>query len=310
MTTERPTLRFGVATVAVRDDLTPYDEVFVPEWDENFQVDDRLFETLAVCAADDIPALLVGPAGCGKTQGVRMIAALLNQPVRKISLNADVRSSDFVGQKSIDVDEATGTSIVTFKDGILPDAMRRGHWLVLDEFDATPPGIAFVLQSVLEPGHVLTLLDNYGEVVTPHPSFRLFATGNTIGKGDESGLYTGTNVMNEATLDRFVTIECTYVVPSVECEILTSKTGVAAQIAKRLVDVATLVRQGFDKNECFCTFSTRRLLAWAAFTTRFGANDAAVVRGYKLAVASKLGREDRLYVAGVVQRVIGLDVAR
>jgi cobaltochelatase CobS len=310
---EHNELQIGVARVRVRAELNDYDRRHVPDFDEDYQIDDAMLEALAVCAADDLPALLVGPTGCGKSSGVQLLAALMEQPVRRVNLHGDTRASDLIGEKVLDVDPKSGQATVQWRDGVLPDAMRRGHWLILDEFDATPASIAMVLQAVLEPGHKLVLAANHGEVVDPDPNFRIFATANTLGRGDSSGMYAGTNLMNEATLDRFVVMSCGYPKAKDEAKILTDKCKVDAVTAERMVSVAGLVRSGYDKGEAFCTFSTRRLLAWARLAARFNDTPAsksvsskAVAKAYKLAVHPKLGTEDAQYVGGVVQRVMGI----
>lgn len=309
MTTEVRELQIGVARLTVRGDLTEYDRDFVPPFDDLYHLDDDALETLAICAADDMPALLVGPTGCGKSTLIQMLGALLDQPVRRVNLHGDVRASDLLGEKVLDVDPKSGQTTVQWRDGVVPDAMRRGHWLILDEYDACPSAIAMTLQAVLETGHRLVLAANHGEFVKPHPAFRMFATGNTLGRGDDTGLYTGSNLMNEATLDRFVIMTRGYPVAAAEAQVLVDKCGVEAETARRLVQVATMVRNGCDKGEAFCTFSTRRLLAWAKLTVRYAAGGppgrGAVARAYRLAVGSKLGKEDAVYVAGVVQRVLG-----
>lgn len=300
--------KFGPAVLAMNDTVDPQDEVHVPTWDDKYHVQEDSLENIALCVEQDIPVLLTGPTGCGKSTLIMALASILNQPTRRVNLHGDVRSVDFLGQKVIDVDEQ-GNSVVTWRDGVLPDAMRRGHWLILDEFDAAPASIAMVLQSVLEPGHTLVLTSNHGEVVRPHPGFRVFATANTIGRGDDSGLYAGTNVLNEATLDRFVVEACDYPSAAVEAKIVSEKAGMDKELAKELVKVAGYVRAGFGKQECFCTFSTRRLIAWASLIACFATVlpvKEAVARAYRLAVDSKLGPEDAQYVRGVAARVLDL----
>lgn len=300
--------KFGPAILAMNDHLDPAEAVHVPDWDDKYHFQEASLENIALCVEQDIPVLLTGPTGCGKSTLVQALAAIVNQPTRRVNLHGDVRSVDFLGQKVIDTDE-NGNSVVVWKDGVLPDAMRKGHWLILDEFDAAPASIAMVLQAVLEPGHTLVLSANHGEVVRPHENFRIFATANTIGRGDDSGLYAGTNVLNEATLDRFVVEACDYPEPVIETRIVMEKAGIEKALAEQLVKAAVLVRKGYDNEECFCTFSTRRLIAWASVAARFTTvtdGKQALSRAYKLTVDSKLGKEDAEYVRGVVGRVLDL----
>lgn len=307
-------LQIGAARLTVCDGLDDYDRAFVPSWDEDFQVDDDLLEAVAISAADDLPALIVGPAGCGKTSLVRALGAICNAPVRRVNMKNDMRSSHFLGEKVVDIDLHTNAQVVLWRDGVLPEAMRRGHWLLVDEIDACPAGILMVLQSVLEPGHPLCLAENHGEIVQVHPDFRIFATANTLGHGDESGLYAGTQVLNEATLDRFaITVRQGYLSADREIEVLSAKAHLPPDVAAQLVQIAGLVRNGSQHDECACTFSTRRLIAWGQLSVRLGRSkrpDAiAMARAFRLAVANKLNDGDADYVANVVQRVLGVSVA-
>ena len=305
---EKQVLQFGAGSVELRTDLTDYDRDFIPTVDENFHIDEAHFENLAVCVENDLNALLVGPTGCGKSEAIKFLAALVDQPLRRVNLHGDFRAADLIGEKVLEPDPETGSDRIVWRDGILPDAMRRGHWIILDEFDACPASIAMTVQAVLEPGHPLTLAANHGEVVKVHPNFRVFATGNTLGRGDESGLYTGTNMLNEATLDRFIVIECNYLEQELEEAVLMSKAGVSEPQARKFVEVARLVRQGLKDGEVFSTFSTRRLLAWSTLTMKFGGDEFAAAKAFKLTVANKLGSEDREFFSGVVQRVVGVEL--
>lgn len=288
--------------------IDPEDRPYVPKWDEGYEPDKGLLSDIALCVEQDLNLLLTGPTGCGKTSSVLALAALLGQPVERVNLHGDVRSGDFLGEKVVELDEATGQAVVVWRDGVLPRAMRTGRWLVVDEIDAAPASILMTLQSVLEPWRRLTLSANHGEVVVPIPGFRLIATANTIGRGDETGLYVGTNVLNEATLDRFVVRECGYLSQGREIRLLQGRTGISRDLATKMVAVADLIRSGAQREECYTTFSTRRLVSWAALVVCLGGRPADVRRGYRLAVAGKLSAEDRSYVAAIVQRIFGIDL--
>ena len=307
-TQEKNILQFGAGSVELRNDLTDYDRDHIPSIDENFHIDEAHFENLAVCIENDLNALLVGPTGCGKSTAIEFLAGLVDQPVRRVNLHGDFRAADLLGEKVLEPDEETGSDSIVWRDGVLPDAMRRGHWIILDEFDACPASIAMTVQAVLEPGHPLTLAANHGEVVPVHPNFRVFATGNTLGRGDESGLYAGTNMLNEATLDRFIVIDCDYPSEQLETDIIVSKTGLSRSMAALMVESAIIIRRALVEGDVFSTFSTRRLLAWASLTMKFGGDTFAAGKAYKLTVSNKLGTEDREFFAGVVQRVMGVNV--
>jgi cobaltochelatase CobS len=297
-------LYFGTASLAIQPDHTdPLDVEHVPVHDDEYKFwNKEALEATATAIELDLNLLKVGPTGCGKTSLVEELAALINQPVKRVNMDGDVRSSDFLGQTMITVDETTGQSITRWEDGLLPTAMRRGWWLILDELDAAPPQILFALQAVLEKGHRLVLKENGGEIVAAHPRFRIIATANTLGKGDQSGFYAGTNVLNEATLDRFgIVVRCAYPTVQQEASIIRAKTGIDTATAKQMCKVAKMVRAGAENDECFCTFSTRRILNWAALAVKMG----DVARAAKFTVLQRLAGEDEDYVGGVIQRVIG-----
>lgn len=296
-------LYFGTARLQIMAELSEQDQAQVPEHDENYRFwNKEALEAAATAIELDLNLLMVGPTGCGKTSMVEELGALVNHPVKRVNLDGDVRSSDFLGQMMIVVEPETNQTVTEWVDGVLPQAMRNGWWLILDEMDAAPAPILMTLQAVLENGHRLTLKENGGETIKAHPNFRVIATANTLGRGDESGLYVGTNVLNEATLDRFgIVIEYGYAPVNQEAAIIRVKTGVDAATAKAMCDVAKKVRDGRDNDECTCTFSTRRILNWATLTQKLG--DAG--KAARFAVLQRLGSDDREYVAGVMQRVMG-----
>jgi cobaltochelatase CobS len=298
------TLSFGKVSLKMR----PLDasNLFIPRHDEKYQPDDRLFEYVALGVQQNTPVLLVGPTGCGKSSAVQEMAAILNQPLRRVSLNGDFAAADFLGEKTIQVDPESGQSVVDWQDGVLPQAMREGHWLLVDEIDSAHPSVLFALQVVLE-GAALTLAGNGGEVVEPHPDFRFFATANTIGVGDDTGLYTGTKILNEATLDRFgIVHRVGYLPEAEEVKVVMDKSGMTDRaLARGLVKVAHEVRNGFEMKAVFCTFSTRRLINLAKAIVKLG----DIKRGFQVAVLARLRPEDAEYVKGIGQRVLGSVIA-
>lgn len=299
--------RIGVAHLKKRDGLTDLDKAYVPAHDTSYifgDVEMENWEDIAVGIEDNEPVYIGGPTGCGKTMGVMQMAAALNQPVRRIQLNRDFKVGEFVGRGTLVTDDE-GNTITGWKDGVLAEAMRNGWWLLLDEIDQAHPDVLMKLQAVLE-GSPLVLTENFGEVVRPHESFRMIATANTFGRGDEAGLYVGAKIMNEATMDRFgVVIKAEYPKMETEVKIINCRTGLQKKEAGKMVKVAHKVRESLEKEECCCTFSTRRLVAWAHKTMRYG-GDAR--RASKTAILNKMETEDARFVNHLIQRYFGGEV--
>jgi cobaltochelatase CobS len=303
-------LEFGVATLYQRTGLDDdEDKPFVPVHDDDWQIGPvvmDIWEAMAVAIESGENSLLVGPTGCGKSQGAEQLGSICGQPVFRLGCHGQITTEDFLGRVEVAIDPETGMNFTKWIDGILPRAMRRGWWLLLDELDAAPPNVMFVLQGVLENEHKLVLPQNGGEVVEPHPDFRFIATANTLGRGDETGLYAGTFVLNEAFLDRFgVCVACDYPEPETEANILAVKAGIPRGDARRMVECAVRVREALSNGDCYCTFSTRRLVAWATKSVKFGGDRDAVRKAAKLTVTNKLGNGDKEFVESVIQRHFG-----
>lgn len=326
------------AAVSIRFDHTPHDRKFVPEWDDQYEPNEEILERLAICIRDDQPVLLVGPKGCGKTTAVEALAAAVKQPLRRINLTNQTRVRDFVGYRTLEYEEDDDGNVrqfISWVDNILPDSARNNHWLLIDEIDAAPPGVSLVLQSVLEPRRQLFLPENGGETVTPpgkdpgQPNemdkrrFRIFATANTLGYGDDTGFYAGTNVMNSAMLDRFAVIRVDYPKAEVETSILKSRTGLSRTILKKMVEFAGMIREAVNSDETGITISTRQLVQWGKMIASiwtaggeppskfvFPATDnptelaqRAITLAYDMNVAGRLPGDDEDFYAGVFQRV-------
>jgi cobaltochelatase CobS len=298
-------IKIGAAKLHIRNDIPKDDLSHVPDHDPDYELDEAALEMLAVAVEDGENTLMVGPTGLGKTTLAEELAAILNQPVIKIGLHKDFRAADFLGEKIVEVDPDTGQSVVMWRDGALPTAMKKGWWIVLDEVDAAPAGIALALQQVLEERKVrrITLTGDHGRVVEALPTFRIIGTANTIGKGDDTSLYTGTNVQNEAWLDRWGNVmQMSYLKKELEAKVLVAKTKVTLPVAQKMVEVAEFVRGAQEKEEVYCTFSTRRLLSWARKTVRLGGRHW---KAASVTVFNKLSKDDRAFVENVVQRVMG-----
>jgi len=246
---------------------------------------------LAIDAGQNV--FIVGPAGSGKTSLLERICIKRGTKPIVISLHGEVSVDDFVGAKDL-----VGGQTV-FTEGVLPTAMRRGVPLIIDEADATPPDVQFVLHPVLM-GQPLCLTRKGAEFVTPEPGFCILATGNTVGRGDDSGLYVGTNTLNEAYLDRYgMVVEHWYLPANEEVTVLVKRTGIHKVIAENMVKVAGLAREAMLSDALSSTFSTRKLLDWCKFVTR-GMN---LTRAFIYSCINKVGREDRRTIAEFGQRI-------
>lgn len=238
---------------------------------------------------------LTGHTGTGKTSLIQQIAARINQPTIRVNLNGQTTISDFVGFWM-----ASGGEMV-WVDGTLPLALRNGYWLILDEIDYAEPFALAVLNAVLEMDGTLELKEKGHELVKPHPEARIFATGNTIGAMSEyRGLYQGTNLLNEAFVDRWRLYLTKYLSPADEAEVVANAIPLmTVKITGTLVKVANMVREAFEKGEVNCTFSTRRLMDWAEMMIRHR-NPLSAAEN---TIFSKISRDDAETIKGIIQRV-------
>lgn len=306
-------LRIRHAVLRRREDVEERDLLHVPPWDDYYEFPEAALEALATCVEADMPALIVGPPGCGKSSLVRNLAHALRQPVADMCFSGDVRTSHLFGKYIVAPSRRTGESVTVWRDGIVPTALRRSHWLLWDEFDACPAHIAIGLNRVLEPDRKLVLVDHDAEVVWPADPdcVRVFATANTLGAGDDVGIYAGTQPLNAATLDRFdVVIEIDYPAPDVEELILVNKAEIDRQTAGWIAAVAAMVRQSFASGETIAMLSTRRAVAWARMAQHMAPNADVVPAGVlgralALAVTNKMAPDARDLVLGIARRVIG-----
>jgi cobaltochelatase CobS len=275
---------------------------FVPAVDPTYLYRKGIVEECLFGIQEAQNVLLVGDAGTGKSSLVEQLAALANQPLRRINLHGESDTTLLVGRDL--PTEVDGVRTLKYVPGILATAMIEGYWLLLDELDAALQPMLFVLQGVLEDGGKLILEDATGTVIRKHPDFRLFATGNTIGiAGRNKLLYSGTmSRLNEATLDRFGLV--VHVPPmDRKDELLVLQRavpGVETMILEGIVNIAAEIRKQLKEEALTCTFSTRRCIQWARATKQFHP-----LRAARVAVLNKLSVEDAKVVEGVIQRAFG-----
>jgi len=237
--------------------------------------------------------LVYGPAGTGKSTLLRKILEKNVGAWEFMNLNGETSVDDFVG-----VYELVGGETILRK-GILPQCMESGTPLIIDELDAASPEVLFILQGVLE-GNPLRLKN--GEQVHPASGFAIYATANTIGRGDDTTLYQGTNVLNEAFMDRFgMVLDLWYMPKPHEIEVVCRKTGMHKAISEKIVTVASLARDAMKSGKLYSTFSTRKCLSWASLMMQnVGFEDA-----FKLTCTNKVAPADRVTLAELYQRATG-----
>src|SRR5512145_291242 len=277
----------------------------VPDVDPDYRFDRPT--TLAILAgfAHNRRVIVSGYHGTGKSTHVEQVAARLNWPMVRVNLDSHISRIDLVGKDAIVLKD--GKQITEFKDGILPWAYQHNVALVFDEYDAGRPDVMFVIQRVLESSGRLTLLDQ-SRVIRPHPAFRLFATANTVGLGDTTGLYHGTQQINQGQMDRWsIVATLNYLPHDDEAKIVLSKVKSFAKTeAKRkavsnMVRVADLTRQAFINGDLSTVMSPRTVLTWAENAEIF--NDIGFA--FRLTFVNKCDELERPLVAEFYQRCFG-----
>ena len=280
---------------------------YVPEIDEDYQFDRQT--TLAILAgfAHNRRVMISGYHGTGKSTHIEQVAARLNWPCVRINLDSHISRIDLIGKDAIVLED--GKQVTQFKEGILPWALQNNVALVFDEYDAGRPDVMFVIQRVLEVAGKLTLLDQ-NKVIKPHPAFRLFATANTVGLGDTSGLYHGTQQINQGQMDRWsIVATLNYLPHDNETAIVLSKcktydTEEGRQTISNMVRVADLTRNAFIDGELSTVMSPRTVITWAQNAEIF--DDIALA--FNLSFLNKCDEMERGTVAEFYQRCFGEDL--
>ncbi|MEQ1651440.1 MAG: cobaltochelatase subunit CobS, partial [Hyphomicrobium sp.] len=264
---------FGIDTDLEVPAYSKTDE-HVPDLDPDYLFNRDV--TLAILAGfkHNRRVMIQGYHGTGKSTHIEQVAARLNWPCVRVNLDSHVSRIDLVGKDAIVVKD--GKQVTEFKEGILPWALQNNVALCFDEYDAGRPDVMFVIQRVLEVSGKLTLLDQ-SKVIKPHPAFRLFATTNTIGLGDTSGLYHGTQQINQGQMDRWsIVATLNYLPHDDEAKIVLSKVKAYAKTdAKRkqvshMVRVADLTRSAFINGDLSTVMSPRTVMTWAENAEIFG----------------------------------------
>jgi len=280
----------------------------VPDLDTAYRFDPQT--TLAICAgfAYDRRVMVQGYHGTGKSTHIEQVAARLNWPLVRVNLDSHVSRIDLVGKDAIVLKD--GKQVTEFREGMLPWALQRPIALVFDEYDAGRPDVMFVIQRVLEQSGKLTLLDQ-NRVIRPNPYFRLFSTTNTIGLGDTTGLYHGTQQINQGQMDRWsIVTTLNYLAHDVEAEIVLAKTPSYDTVeGKRtissMVRVADMTRNAFMNGDISTVMSPRTVMTWAQNAEIFGGD---IAMAFRLTFLNKCDELERPTVAEFYQRAFGTDL--
>ena len=273
----------------------------VPEVDETYKFDPDT--TLAILAGfnHNRRVMIQGYHGTGKSTHIEQVAARLNWPAVRVNLDSHISRIDLIGKDAIKLKD--GKQVTEFHEGILPWALRNPVAIVFDEYDAGRADVMFVIQRVLEHDGKLTLLDQ-NEIITPHSNFRLFATSNTVGLGDTTGLYHGTQQINQAQMDRWSLVATlNYLSVEVESTIVLAKSPSydseeGKRVIKQMVTVADLTRTAFMNGDLSTVMSPRTVINWASNAEIF----KDVGYAFRLTFLNKCDELERQIVAEFFQR--------
>jgi cobaltochelatase CobS len=277
----------------------------VPDIDTAYKFDRET--TLAILAGFSFNrrTMIQGYHGTGKSTHIEQVAARLNWPCIRVNLDSHISRIDLIGKDAIVLKD--GKQITEFREGILPWCLQHACALVFDEYDAGRPDVMFVIQRILEVEGKLTLLDQ-NRVIRPHPSFRLFSTANTVGLGDTSGLYHGTQQINQGQMDRWsIVATLNYLPHDDEAKIVLSKVkSFGKSEAKRkavsqMVRVADLTRSAFINGDLSTVMSPRTVMMWAENAEIF----SDVGFAFRLTFLNKCDELERPMVAEFYQRCFG-----
>ena len=277
---------------------------YVPELDEAYCFDHDTTIAIVAAFAHSRKLMIQGYHGTGKSTHIEQVAARINYPCIRVNLDSHISRIDLIGKDAIVLKD--GKQITEFREGILPWAIQHPVALVFDEYDAGRPDVMFVIQRILEADGKMTLLDQ-NKVIHTHPGFRLFSTANTVGLGDTTGLYHGTQQINQAQMDRWnMVTTLNYLPHEKEVEIVLAKspsynTEAGKKTVSSMVRVADLTRSGFVSGDISTVMSPRTVITWAENTEIFGDLGMA----FRMTFINKCDELERSTVAEYYQRCFG-----
>ncbi len=280
----------------------------VPERDEAYRFDRETTMAILAGFAYNRRVMVQGYHGTGKSTHIEQVAARLNWPCVRVNLDSHISRIDLIGKDAIVLRD--GKQVTEYREGILPWALQHACAVVFDEYDAGRPDVMFVIQRVLEVEGKLTLLDQ-NKVIRPHPAFRLFATANTVGLGDTTGLYHGTQQINQGQMDRWnIVTTLNYLPHAQETEIVLAKvpeynTEDKRGIVAAMVRLADLTRAGFINGDISTVMSPRTVITWAQNAAIFGGD---VGFAFRVTFLNKCDEVERPAVAEYYQRCFGQEL--
>ena len=280
---------------------------YVPEIDPAYLFDRDTTQAILAGFSRNRRVMIQGYHGTGKSTHIEQVAARLNWPCIRINLDSHISRIDLIGKDAIVI--KNGTQVTEFKEGILPWAVQSPMALVFDEYDAGRADVMFVIQRVLESGGKLTLLDT-NKVISPHNSFRLFATANTVGLGDTTGLYHGTQQINQGQMDRWsIVASLNYLPVDAEVEIVLAKvpswkTENGKKTIQKMVSLAGLTRNGFMSGDISTIMSPRTVITWAENAEILG----DINLSFNLSFLNKCDEIERDIVKEYYQRCFDIDL--
>ena len=280
---------------------------YVPVIDKTYCFDEETTMAILAGFSHNRRVMVQGYHGTGKSTHIEQVASRLNWPCIRVNLDSHISRIDLVGKDAIVLED--GKQVTTFKEGILPWCLQNPAALVFDEYDAGRPDVMFVIQRVLEVDGKLTLMDQ-SKVIQPHPFFRLFSTSNTVGLGDTTGLYHGTQQINQGQMDRWnIVTTLNYLERDVEAQIVLSKVPSydneeGRNTIKKMVELADLTRNGFMTGDISTVMSPRTVIIWGENTQIF--NDIGFA--FRLTFLNKCDEIERPIVAEYYQRCFGQEL--
>ena len=280
---------------------------WVPQVDESYVFDKDTTLSILAGFEHNRRVMVQGFHGTGKSTHIEQIAARLNWPCVRINLDSHISRIDLLGKDAIKLND--GKQITEFQEGLLPWSIQNPVALVFDEYDAGRPDVMFVIQRILEVEGKLTLLDQ-NKILDPHGSFRLFATTNTVGLGDMTGLYHGTQQINQGQMDRWhILATLNYLDPDQEYKVVMSKLnnfkGVKNQdIVKNMIKLANLTRTGFANGDISTLMSPRTVISWGQNFKIF----KDIVSSFKLTFLNKCDEVERSIISEYFQRCFDLEI--